>query len=622
MSSRTLVADRAARFLARRIDRRGLLTRSAVVGSALAVAPSDFVFRPRSAYAAICQCSGSTCDCGSACCDGYTEFCCTISGLNRCPSGTVLGGWWKVDGSSFCGDGPRYYMDCNAQCGGCGCGSNGICSGSCSGTRCGCANGDCRNRKAGCVGFRYGQCNQGIACLGPIVCRVITCTPPWQLDATCTTAVRTDNNTRYHDAPCLHGDPIGNLEVVQRRPDGIRLAGWALDADVAGSIDVHAYVNGQGHNLGPADLERPDVQALYPMHPRTGFDVVLPWTTAEPLDVCVYAINQGEGSNRVLACRSVPVSPVGWVDRIDRVPEGFRVVGWALDPEVDDPVDVHVYVNGVGFNLGRAADRRDDIAARYPQWGAAHGFDEVVPWSAEGTASICVYGINVGAGAPSLLGCRTLAVSHVPFGAVDLVRRVPGGIRVTGWAIDPDSTAAVDVHVYVGQSGTNAGRAALDRPDVAAAYPAWGSRHGFDVTIPWSAPGPFDVCVYAINVGAGSAPGSLGCRRVEVRNEPTGAIDRVARVPGGVQVTGWALDPDVAGPVDVHVYLNGTGFNAGPANRPRPDVGQAAPGYGDLHGFDITLPWTAPGPVTACVYAINAGAGTTHTSLGCREASG
>ncbi len=597
-----------------------MLKRSALVGSALAVAPTDFVFRPRSAYAAICRCSGSTCDCSAACCDGYTEFCCTISGRNQCPGGTVLGGWWKVDGSSFCGGGPRYYMDCNAQCGGCGCGSNGICDGSCSGTTCGCANGDCGNRKAGCTGFRYGQCHQEIACLGPIVCRVITCTPPWQLDPTCSTAVRTDNNTRYHDAPCLRGDPVGVIEVVQRRPDGIRIAGWAVDPDAPGPIDVHAYVNGQGFNLGPADDPRPDVAALYPMYPSSGFDVVVPWSSKVALDVCVYAINQNSGGNVALACRAVPVSPVGWVDQIVRVPGGIRVSGWTLDPETADPIDVHVYVNGVGTNLGAARLDRSDVASRYPQWGGAHGFDAVIPWSGTGTASVCVYGINTGAGGASLLGCRSLTVSHTPFGAIDVVQRVPGGIRVAGWVIDPDTTAAVDVHVYVGSTGTNLGPANLSRPDIASAYSEWGGDHGFDRVIPWSQAGAFDVCAYAINDGAGGNT-ALACRRLEVRNEPIGALDLLQRVPGGIRVAGWALDPDTADPVDVHVYLNGSGFNLGPAAVPRGDVAQAAPGYGDHHGFDTVIPWSSPGPVSACAYAINNAAGSTNTALGCRSVS-
>jgi hypothetical protein len=185
------LVDKASSVLERHTDRRGFLRRSAIFGSALATDPARLVMRPVSAYAAICSCSGYSCTCGSRCCDGYTEFCCTITGQNSCPPGTALGGWWKADGSGYCG-GPRYYLDCNTTPG-----NSGVCS-------CGCANGNCNNRKACCTHFRYGQCHQEIPTMGAIYCRVVTCTPPWQLDATCTTTLAVDNNTRFHDAPCLH----------------------------------------------------------------------------------------------------------------------------------------------------------------------------------------------------------------------------------------------------------------------------------------------------------------------------------------------------------------------------------------------------------------------------------
>ncbi|HEY9555365.1 MAG TPA: hypothetical protein VIR58_01455 [Acidimicrobiales bacterium] len=207
MATQQLVSS-VSSFLARHSDRRGFLRRSALVGSALAAAPTAYALKPGSAYAAVCSCSGSRCNCGSRCCDGYTEFCCTLNGENRCPPGSIMAGWWKADGSGFCGTGaPRYYMDCNAGCGGCGCGGSGLCGGECSGTPCGCANGNCGNRKAGCTRFRYGQCNQATRCVGPIICRVISCSPPWSFDASCTRSVATDNNTRFHDAPCLH-EPV------------------------------------------------------------------------------------------------------------------------------------------------------------------------------------------------------------------------------------------------------------------------------------------------------------------------------------------------------------------------------------------------------------------------------
>ena len=73
-------AERAASFLERRVDRRGVLRRGAMAGTALAVAPTAYVLRPGSAYAAVCAP-------GALCNDGYTEFCCTIYGDNQCPPG-------------------------------------------------------------------------------------------------------------------------------------------------------------------------------------------------------------------------------------------------------------------------------------------------------------------------------------------------------------------------------------------------------------------------------------------------------------------------------------------------------------------------------------------------------
>ena len=180
------------------------------MGSALVTAPTELLLRPTSAYAAVCSCVGQSCTCGSLCCDGYTEFCCALYGANACPTGSLIGGWWKADGSSFCGGKARYYMDCHRRCGSCSCGSGGICSGACSGTSCGCGRGRCDHRKAGCTSFRYGNCNNGTACIGPIQCRVVSCTAPWHLDASCSSsAVRTDNNTRSHNRPCLQsGLPV------------------------------------------------------------------------------------------------------------------------------------------------------------------------------------------------------------------------------------------------------------------------------------------------------------------------------------------------------------------------------------------------------------------------------
>jgi hypothetical protein len=245
-------------LLLSRTSRRGFLARATVTATAVTVAPTDFLLRPGSAYAAICECApGASCDCSSLCCDGYTQFCCTINnGVNACPPGTFAGGWWKADGSQYCA-GPRYYIDCQGECHGCGCAGGSFCPG-CDGLTCECALGSCANRHVGCTEFRYGQCHQEIACSGRISCRVVSCTPPWQLDPTCTTVAQTDDNTANHFAPCQNG-PTSN-------PSGPGFVGMAAGPGNGGywlcttTGGIYSYGDAAFHgSLGNLHLNKPIV---------------------------------------------------------------------------------------------------------------------------------------------------------------------------------------------------------------------------------------------------------------------------------------------------------------------------------------------------------------------------
>jgi hypothetical protein len=243
----TTLTDRASEFLDRRTNRRGFLSRTALVGSALTVAGPTYVLRPRTAYAAVCSCpttSGAfrrSCNCTDLCCDGYTEFCCQIYGANSCPANTVLAGWWKVDNSHFCNGSARYYLDCNKVSPNCSCGSSGVCRGS--DTTCQCRS--CGYRKDGCTAFRYGNCNNHISCVGPIMCRVVTCTKPWEIDPGCSTVSRTDNNTRYHDRPCAAPEPtFAHLAFIE----GLYWDFLGRPSDQAGR-DYWGAILAQGNHL-------------------------------------------------------------------------------------------------------------------------------------------------------------------------------------------------------------------------------------------------------------------------------------------------------------------------------------------------------------------------------------
>jgi hypothetical protein len=99
-------------------------------------------------------------------------------------------------------------------------------------------------------------------------------------------------------------------------------------------------------------------------------------------------------------------------------------------------------------------------------------------------------------------------------GSFDVASASTGRIRVSGWAIDPDTTDSIAVHVYVDATATPF-LAANIRPDLELASPGYGIAHGFDVEVA-AGRGTHQVCVYAINNLLGAANTLLSCRSVAV----------------------------------------------------------------------------------------------------------
>jgi hypothetical protein len=98
---------------------------------------------------------------------------------------------------------------------------------------------------------------------------------------------------------------------------------------------------------------------------------------------------------------------------------------------------------------------------------------------------------------------------------------------------------------------------------------------------------------------------------------PFGHIDQISTCLGSIRVRGWVIDPDTAASGPVHIYI-GSGGTSLAANRPRPHVARAMPGYGPDHGFDFSIS-AVPGMYPVCVYGTNlTGPGGT-TTLGCRN---
>jgi hypothetical protein len=247
------------------------------------------------------------------------------------------------------------------------------------------------------------------------------------------------------------------------------------------------------------------------------------------------------------------------------------------------------------------------VEAAHPAYGPSHGYDGFVP-ARPGPHRVCAYALNVaGFGDHQLLGCRDVFVPGWPVGSVDVARARPGAVGVGGWALDPDTPAAIDVHVYVGGGHAGTVRADAVRADVGA--------HGFNVVVPAPA-GRWPVCAYGIESAGTGGNTLIGCREVTVGGAAIGALDVAQGGGGSVRVAGWAIDPDVAGPIPVHVYVDGRYAGVATAGRSRPDVAAAHPGYGDAHGFDVTVADGGAGR-QVCVYGIDQAGGQPNALIRC-----
>lgn len=203
-------------------------------------------------------------------------------------------------------------------------------------------------------------------------------------------------------------------------------------------------------------------------------------------------------------------------------------------------------------------------------------------------------------------------------GNLESVVQVPGGVKVSGWALDRDAGTG-PIRVYLQYAGTASYVTAdRSRPDVGKAFPGVGDAHGFEVVLPATAPS-LQVCATAENVGAGQH-GQLGCRTAAVRNDPFGNPESVTVGRADATVKGWVIDPDTAASTSALVRVTRgatTTDHLLQANRSRPDVGRAFPGYGDLHGFEGRVP-LGPGTQDVCVWGTNIGPGWSQV-VGCHR---
>ncbi|QJU54422.1 hypothetical protein SCB71_14875 [Herbiconiux sp. KACC 21604] len=417
------------------------------------------------------------------------------------------------------------------------------------------------------------------------------------------------------------GSPIGAIEYYKQTGASLQISGWALDPDTASSIKVQISVNGKDAGTFDANIGRADLGQKYPSygsaHAWTVTKLAVPIGTNK---VCVTAIDlKGGNGNSSLGCvttTSTAGPPTGGFERADPAPGGVRVSGWAVDLDTTGPVQINIAVNGWLKSITTADKNRPDVGRYLPGYGDAHGYDVVAPAS-PGVNTICVYAMDTGGNGNTLLGCSTVTVmAGKPIGYLETARSVDGGVAVTGWAIDPDTTAPISVVFYVDDRWTSATKADQVRGDVAYVFPGYGGGHGFSATVPVKA-GTHKVCAYAVNTPSSDDNPQIGCATLAVDGgKPVGSFDTATAVDGGIKVSGWTLDPDTTDPIDVVFYVDNAWTSRLKADKSRPDVASLYPGFGDKHGFTGTVP-ASPGSHRICAYGVNVPSSDNNPQLGC-----
>lgn len=208
--------------------------------------------------------------------------------------------------------------------------------------------------------------------------------------------------------------PFGNLEVARGIVGGFEIGGWVGDPDAPGHTLLHIRTRDGVIATTWTGQPRADVQRAHPtLDADTGFRHVVP---APPgtRDVCVWAINRNEGSNRQIGCArlvtpNTGVDPFGVVDVARGGAGSIDVGGWAIDPDHGGPTSVHVYRGTKLLGGISASGPRVDAAARFGISWSSVGFRKAIA-APKGAYVVCVIAINHAQGSHRRIGCPRVTV--------------------------------------------------------------------------------------------------------------------------------------------------------------------------------------------------------------------
>jgi hypothetical protein len=364
------------------------------------------------------------------------------------------------------------------------------------------------------------------------------------------------DNTFSCQTLTVDDNPHGHLDVAAQQSGKLRLAGWGYDPDATSTaLTVRITLDGVTHDV-LANQWRPDINHWWGVGNYHGFDVS--YSVAEGNHTaCLTVVNVSYGSDLSLGCRTIAISftPTAALDPINsRTATGIYLTGWASDPDTTSPIQVQLSGSGPVKTYTADLTGSPHSGYRFKGW---------LPMSS-GPHQVCVTALNVLYGSKnSAPSCQTANFAFSPIGHFDSLARASNStnLAVTGWTLDPDTTAPLSVVITldgVAQTVT----ANAPRPDIGAGYPAFGPDHGVAAVLSADG-GEHTVCMTAKNVGGG-ADFDLGCTMINAVN-PTapGSPQQVSATPGygtatvtwtaptsdgGAPVTGYTVSASGGGP--------------------------------------------------------------------------
>lgn len=314
------------------------------------------------------------------------------------------------------------------------------------------------------------------------------------------------------------GGPFGFIDSMSSGLETVSGSGWSIDPDSGTANSLHIYVDGQFAGSVDANQSRPDVGAAFGniFGSNRGFNFTVP--AAKGLrNVCVFGINQGPGSNSLLGCRQIDVrngSPFGWIDSVSQTTNSISMNGWVVDPDSAAPNTLNITLDGVQVASTVANTSRPDVGAAFPGAGNNRGYSFTIP-ATLGRHQVCINALNAGAGFNAQIGCRNVNVfdpavnANAPIGFIDWFGSGFGLVAATGWALDLDSNAPIQLEVNL--NGQVIRQVANNyRPDVGEFF-GTGPDRGFIVILPRVGDGPQLLCLRAIDATAPGRSTDLGC---------------------------------------------------------------------------------------------------------------